>query len=352
MEINRRLTTTPPARPVRSRLATGFTLVELLVVITIMGILAGVLAMTLSSALSDAKISRARTEVATIGQMLQARVNEVSLAQLALIDVRIDGGIDGGPVASAPAPGGMGTSSFAQFNANERARVMMMARRDMLRMVLPQCRADLLYPPARLQYRSLSGAGVTASAVQLKPPAQWVRMRSKAGLISGEQLNAFDATVEGIEFAFNETTGQFVFPYGAFNSADNIYDDPSDPLDRVWTRENESAECLYLILATTDLQGELAIDYIPSDRIADSDGDGFLEVLDPWEQAYFFLREPTGLRSPAINNFDTNAPAGIKQYPADPDPLDFLLTDFRYDDNFLYIGLPPTTALFFFTTLR
>ena len=104
--------------------------------------------------------------------------------------------------------------------------------------------------------------------------------------------------------------------------------------DIPWTREHESAECLYLILASTDIFGETALDKIHSRSIANLDGDAVPEIIDPWGRPYTFIRHPVGLDSPTIKNFDPDA-APANQYPLDPDPFDFLVADWRMDASVL-----------------
>ncbi|WP_372896624.1 type II secretion system protein [Stieleria sp.] len=320
-----------------NRCVTGFTLVELLVVMTVMVTLGGMLTYALASAATDARIKRTQADVLTIGQLLQTRMNEVSLSKVSLIY---------GSPSSIPTQGnvgGLGSTSTSlaagpgSFEAEERSRLVLMARRDLIRMVLPECRADLLFPPASLQFRTrTAGGGWQANIAQIRPPAQWNRMRTLVGLDSAASLDArvannpcTDPLVDGIAAAYSG--GGFQFPFNQFADGDLLSDDPADPLDRFWSRTNESAECLYLILATTEMFGTKAIDRIPSTSIGDTDGDGFLEILDAWGNPYEMIRNPAGLDSPALRNFVASGGSLPQQYPSDPDPFDFLLSDYRYD---------------------
>ena len=350
-----------------AELRNGFTLIELLVVITVMVTLGGMLTYALASAETDARIKRTQADVLTMGQLLQTRMSEVSLSQVELIydddvPVKIPGQVvTMGGVPATPV-------SIDTFNARERARLILAARRDLLRMVVPECQADVLYPPASLQYRiAVNTTQGYANVAQLRPPEQWNRIRTLAGLYSAATLDSrvagsspsTDPEVDGMALAYNsgwqDPFNRFAQDYQPPTGSpipDTIFDDPGIPNteDRIWTRENESSECLYLILATTDLFGQKAIDQIQSSRIDDTDGDGFMEIIDAWGTPVELIRNPSGLRTPVIKNtdadyFNANASPDTNplSYPLDPDPFDFLLADWRYDDA-IYSSAPPAPS--------
>ncbi|MCA9138345.1 MAG: type II secretion system protein [Planctomycetales bacterium] len=346
---------------VRSRARFGFTLIELMVVITLMVSLGGMLTYALASATNSARVKRTQADVITIGQLLQSRVNEVSLAQVSLVYGRSGAELartglftpQGGAPISGPGTQNVVTSSsptrgqLINFQANERARLILMARRDLARMVLPECQADLLYPPASLQFRTLGPSGWYPNVAQVKPPAQWSRMRTLAGLYSAGDIDAEYQVVNSVNGSTNPATNP---EYGAITEASvagfeqilkqstKVYWNPSaaPPNPRpqtTWTREHESSECLYLILATTELFGKTAIDKIPPSQIADTDQDGVPEILDAWGNPYAFLRNPIGFQKIGIKNFVPGGSTPIESYPIDPDPFDFLAADFRYDNG-------------------
>ena len=185
-----------------ARRQTGFTLVELLVVITLMVTLGGILTYALASAETEARIKRTQADVLSIGQILQSRTSEVSLGRIELAYDPIAG--SAGTVGGYPA-------DLTGLSAAERSRLILMARRDMLRMVMPECRADLLYPPASLHFRTpaVGGGAWVANVASVKAPAQWERMRTLAGLLSAAELDrarsnaVSDPGVDGIEDAFD-----------------------------------------------------------------------------------------------------------------------------------------------------
>ncbi|OYP32175.1 type II secretion system protein [Rhodopirellula sp. MGV] len=320
----------------------GFTLVELLVVITVMVTLGGMLTYALASAETDARVKRTEADVVTIGQVLQRHVNDVALSKMNLVY-----GAPSSVTANATGPGSPATANyplsraaavpFILFESAEKARLILAARRDMLRMVLPECQADLLYPPASLQFRTRaeppigsSGASVQyhPNVAQLRAPNQWNQMRTLLGLLSADTIDtrwrtsnpgfnpASDPKVDAIQLAGNATF-------------EALLRQKTDGTAMTWTREHESAECLYLILATTELFNGKAIDQIPSSRIVDTDGDQVPEIVDAWGQPYVFIRQPISLETPVIKNFNSTA-AATEQYRIDPDPLGLLNSDFRY----------------------
>lgn len=321
----------------RRNLCAAFTLIELLVVLTVMVTLGGMLTYALASATTSARNKRTQADLLSIGQLMQTRLNEIALSQVNLQF----GTPDPSPtIAAASGPGTVSLASATarrRFESQERARLVLLARRDLMRMVLPECRADLLYPPASLQFRTRASATANlwrANVAQVQPPSQWNQMRSQAHLLTAIEIDAAysgqfahqpedDAILEaGVPLfeALLKHDARFTWD----PSAPNAHPNP-------WTRLHESSECLYLILATTELFGKRAIDNIPTSQIADTDNDGIPEILDAWGQPYEFIRNPVGMRHPSLKNFNPSGATSDLQYPLDPDPLDFLTADFRFD---------------------
>lgn len=86
-----------------------------------------------------------------------------------------------------------------------------------------------------------------------------------------------------------------------------------------WTHEHESAECLYMIMATSFVGGAPALEQIPATNIGDLDGDGMPEILDGWGRPLGFIRWPIGYVDPELS-VDTSMPDDF-----DPLRVDFAL---------------------------
>ena len=91
-----------------------------------------------------------------------------------------------------------------------------------------------------------------------------------------------------------------------------------------WDVNNQSAECLYLILAAMRDGDKSALDFFAPSEIGDTDNDGMNEILDAWGTPIHFLRWAPAYR------------ADIPPYPvtpqtmADPDPFDPFKVDPRW----------------------
>ena len=176
----------------------GFTLVELLAVIGLMIALSGMLAYAFAAARQEGNIKRCQAEVRMIGEILQAKVNEIALSKLEL------------RYASAPSGAGVvATASPENFEATERSRAIMLCRRDLARLVLPECRADLIYPPASIQFRTRQRTGSLwiPNAVKVAVPSEWNRMRSLIGLRSAAVADNRFQTVTSTSFSPTEDPG-------------------------------------------------------------------------------------------------------------------------------------------------
>ncbi len=343
---------------------TAFTLVELLVVITLMAVLAGMMTYAMAGARQEAREKRAQAEMASMNAILLQKMNEINLQPVLFV-----------PPNETSGPVGPSVTLNEGIEAN---RVSMLARRDLARMVLPQCRADLIYPPARLQYRktvrSGGSPGIRACATKIKEPAEWGTMRRIAGFVTPrgatmESLGSLppvpavfsDPLIDPIEgangyFGGSTSSGVLRNALGSMFPVDGstgtvVIDLISEPWDEdrsadkstPWTRQYESAECLYLILASTELFGERALDQFSGRMIANLDGDAVPEIIDPWGVPYEFIRDAVGVGFPfhsavlpAAGSPLAPSPAGrpspyppAAPNPAGPDANDYLRTDSR-----------------------
>lgn len=313
-----------PSRSHSRRTSHGFTLVELMVVVALMSILGSMFSIALSGAREDARIKRAKAEVRALSVILQQKVNDISLAPVRMV--------------------GNTTNAASSLEQN---RVTMLARRDLMRMTMPQCRADLIYPPARIQYTGFTIAGGPfATAAKVEQPSEWAQMRRVAGFAfhTGAQVE------NGLAPALAVFTSPIVDSAGQYAIAGNtalrnrlglvrgytidLLAAPwpelnAPPIGETWTRDYESAECLYLVLATTEIFGQRALDQISQRSIANLDGDAVPEIVDPWGVPYEFIRDPVG-RNFRIKKFSVLPP---EAHPAGADPNDYLRTDFRFVNN-------------------
>jgi hypothetical protein len=208
----------------------SFTLVELLITMSVVTILAITIVTAMAGALEHARVERARAQVTKINELLVRRWEEYRTR----------------PVRIIIPPGSSGIAA---------ARMRLNALRETMRMEMPDRISDLRTPPA-------SGIPVPslAQAYLRRAPASW------------------------------QTT------------------DPN-------AIKNQSAECLYLILALMREGDGTALDNFKPSEIGDVDGDGMFEVLDPWGQPIHFLRWAPNLQSP-LQILNKNSPNFV------PDPFD------------------------------
>lgn len=93
-----------------------------------------------------------------------------------------------------------------------------------------------------------------------------------------------------------------------------------------WTDNNQSAECLYLVLSCTRDGDKSALDWFSAIEIGDVDDDGMNEILDSFGQPIAFIRWAPGYRAdvaPYPVTPQRRNDSGLAADPTDyPDPFD------------------------------
>ena len=329
----------------------GFTLVEVLVVLGVLGILGTMLSYSLSAAQQTALATRTRNELLNYGQLLQTRI-----AAISLLNVSVEGGANVRRAVVSPAPVGFTSDPnvppaqrIGVIDTKDASRGAMLLRRDFLRMALPECQADLFYPPASIQFRFDTGSSGApgVGVVQLQPPAAWNAMRRAAGLLESAEIDAAarregiyngvptrDPAVDDLLLASNnqgfaELCRRLATPVPVeFPNSGPI--GLGGHMLTGWSREHESSECLYLIMSTIrGFRGGTALDQVPERNVGDTDDDGYKEILDGWGRPVRFMRSPVGLQLASTSSYQVTG--GVERFDNTPEPFDFLGSDFRLE---------------------
>jgi prepilin-type N-terminal cleavage/methylation domain-containing protein len=208
----------------------AFTLTELLIVMTIIGILAGLGFSAFSGAITLSRQQRTGSIINKIDQLIGERY-------------------EGYRTRAVPVKIPSGTSSRVA------AMIRLNALRDLMRMELPDRKFDVLDAPCDCDPRTAASPSVI-NVIQMTSPAlrnSYIRRAMRATGTS---------TVTALSTA--------------------------------WTTSEQGAECLYLILSTMRDGDKSALDFFDTTEIGDTDGDGMLEILDGWGMPLAFIRWPAG----------------------------------------------------------
>lgn len=263
----------------------AFTLIEILMVILLISILAGMVTAAVSAAGDTAKRSRTRAILATINDVLETKYESYKTRPLPVTAI-----MPGTPTAGQVS---------VEIPPRESARIRLNMIRDLMRMEMPDRISDVLDSPTEMW-----GA--------VRP----VLFTDSSG---NYEYTRGGWTAKRISWYSNADP-----PAALFSYRQRL---PSNPAD--WSRAFESAECLYLIVSTTFMNGVPAISSIPSSNVGDTDGDGMPEILDGWGNPIGFIRWPVG-----YIESDGSVP-GLGQY----DEFDTFRVDWGYVES--ASGVPP-----------
>ncbi len=243
---------------------TGFTLVELLVTISIIAVLASLVLVGLAGVQETARRDRTRAQIAKIDSMIGEKWESFRTRRL--------------PLVLPP-----------NLPLNEREMLRVEAMRALMVMELPDSRRE-----------------VRDALTSTPNSSLWLAYRRAARrfLINKHRLNESSTPLA--------STPQF----------NNI-------INQYWSDNQESAECLYLILSQIFEDDQAALEFFPERERGDVDNDGMPEIIDAWGTPIRFIRWAPGITP--YENFNFSAfsnryPAvpGIPGTPQDsetPDPL-------------------------------
>jgi prepilin-type N-terminal cleavage/methylation domain-containing protein len=210
----------------------AFTLVELLVSISIVAILASTVMFAMAGVQETARQDRTRAQIARIHTLIAEKWEGYRTRRVPMV-----------------------LPSYRSFRAAEMrsaeryrtlritqnlAKTRIDAVRELMRMELPDRKTDLLAPPQVLAQEPLLWRAYRKQAARMVAPRDWT---------------------------------------------DNV---------RGWTPDNETAECLYLILSQIRDGDTTALEFLSPREIGDVDKDGMLEILDGWGEPIRFLRWAPG----------------------------------------------------------
>lgn len=257
----------------------GFTLVELMVSISIIGIMSSMVLYALLGAQTDAKIARTRGTVQKINEIILQKWEEFRYKPIQL-----------------ELPSGV-------VHAREVARLRMTVLRDVMRMEMPDRITDLIYPPTQYTVEYPTGAGFASTKISRAIPGGY-------GILYGMLRSQIAASKKWSSYNLA------VLPAASFTATF-----PVAPLstntDAEWDAAVQSSELLYLLVSTCNFGGSSALEHFRSSEVGDTDDDGLLEFIDGWGNAISWIRWPAGY------------PGDLVRY-ADNDAMDPVKTDWRY----------------------
>jgi len=247
----------------------GFTLVEIMVTLVVISILAGMTMVGIESARGTARHAQTRGLVARINEVISANWDEYHYRVLP-VQFDIDVLLANYDVTSG--------ESLPQLLPEEAGRIRLMMLRDLMRMELPDRKSDLFLANGnRAAATDVRAIGLVYDP-DMQPlteqnlPVAWppsARLRSYQNKV----IRIFDANADG-----SLDAGELA----------------------AWTPQNESAECLFLVLSSITSNGIAALDVIAPYQIDDTDGDGMNEIVDSWRNPISWIRWPAGSPSDAI----------------------------------------------------
>lgn len=271
----------------------GFTLVELLSAIAIIGIMAGMVLYALLGAQTDAKVAKTRGTVQKINEILLQKWEEYRYKS---INVQLD------PALTMPVNG------VYPVAPREAARVKMVVQRDVMRMEMPDRISDLIYPPTQYTIEYNTASGLTSTKLPRAIPPGY-------GLLYNTLRNEI-ISLKSRGVASWSSFSLDPLPSGPLTANAPVTPYSSNTLAQ-WNSAVQSAELLYLLISTCNFGGTSALEYFRPSETADTDGDGLLEFVDAWGKPIAWIRWPAGY------------PGDLVRY-ADSDAMDPVKTDWRY----------------------
>ncbi|MGD9648702.1 MAG: type II secretion system protein [Pirellulales bacterium] len=273
----------------------GFTLIEVLVVITIIGIIAGLGLAALFQAQEVARRSRTKGLIARLHTQLASRWDSYRTRRLPIDFMSYDASSGAFvPVANAGGQPGTffdpATPGVPRRNSGSVvsgiAGLKLAALRELMRMELPDRYNDLVFlPDARIWTNSQNAALASAApgATLLGNSSGWLSP-------GGPPLPTFPA----LRMAYLRRVQ-------AINPSQSIIDiiyqgDPATGRPAL-AAQFQSAECLYLVMTTGFADATSTSVPWHSRDVADTDNDGMPEFVDAWGTPIEWIRWPAGFYS-------------------------------------------------------
>jgi prepilin-type N-terminal cleavage/methylation domain-containing protein len=260
----------------------SFTLVELLVAIAIIGVMAGMVMYSLAGAAQDAKVARTRGTISKINAVILERWEEYRYRSVKLPI----------PTDVIQRRGDDVANSKIYLPARTAASIRSVLLRDMMRMEMPDRITDLSYTPTNVSFSLSDASSQTLDSYRGRTPSREynvLRRFFKLGTIPDPYKGSIQSVLPG---------------------------------NMQWTEANQSAECLYAIVAHSTSGGGSALEAFHTSEIGDTDGDKFPEFLDAWGKPISWIRWPAGFNSQLHLSYKLPADT-----PAAPDAFDPLHTD-------------------------
>lgn len=275
----------------------GFTLVELLIAISIMGILAGMVLYTLAGAQREAKVTKTKATIEKINSILMERFEEYRYRSVKL-QIPIS-------LTRKNPPSGV-----VPLSPRTAAGIRAIVLKDLMRMELPDRMSDLEFTPTNVSFR-ITHPQTSALVVVTLNDAAW----GFTGRYSPREYNI-------LRNYFNLTSIPEPWNLGVV----------SVPATSLSNGRWESAECLYAILAHSAVAGGPALEGFHPSEIGDKDGDGYPEFWDAWENPIGWLRWPAGYPSDLNVSYKGTLPANPNtSLPPSPDAFDPYRTHSNWD---------------------